>query len=296
MISKDGYYKKQLNYFQYLGRPIEPALASSNQFHYDMYHRGERGFLVTFCGESECFRAIDISKMEMEYGSLAKGVARFSSEQLRHMGLPLPHGIETSYAKILIGSYLLNSCMCYVEIEKKDGVKEGFYVTKNYNILEAVSDKLADTEKRKRIETFNTQFETSHTELSTGVFQVVKLINDMGGLRVSKGKVNIHNKKTFILPLYAIGNYLDKIGWFLGMHQVYLTYEANGEEKTVSTSLRPDILAQWMRTNDRNAIAKVIDSVINPFNFGQITIPDLFRPNGYVTLQATDIRDIKKVE
>ena len=296
LISKDGYYRKQLDYFQYLGRPVEPALASSNQFHYDMYHRGEKGFLVTFCGESECFRAVDISEMEMEYGSLAKGVARFSAEQLRVMGLPLPHGIETSYAKSLIASYLLNSCMCYVEIEKKDGLKEGFYATKNYNFLAAVSEKLADTEKRKRIENYNTQFETSHTELSTGIFQVVKVINDIGGFRVSKAKVNIHNKKTFILPLYAMGNYLDKIGWFLGKHQVYLTYESNGKEQTVLTSLRPDVLSQWMRTNDCKEITKVIDTVINPLNPGQITLPNLFGPNQYVTLHASDIKEIKKIE
>lgn len=231
MLSNGNREKRQHEYYRYLGRPIVPALCVDNGFNQDMYDRGAKdGFLITFAGQTQpTFRAIDISEMVAENGRLMDDVALYSAEELRQSGLPLPTGVEHKYKGSLINSYILNSGLVYVEINTKNG-KVSFYATKNLAVIHALSNELAETEKRKKVANFHEQLATSHAELSSNTFEIIKVVNDRDGMRLSKHRLNCNSKRTVIMPMYVIGNYIDKLIFLLGNQRVMMTYFEDGVE------------------------------------------------------------------
>ncbi|MEC1718736.1 hypothetical protein [Schinkia azotoformans] len=296
MINNDNRVKRQHQYFQYSFRPIVPALCSDNQFHQDMYERSAKGLLTSFGNESlPTFRSVHISEIVTESGTLDEGVAFFNAEELRQMGLPLPLGFEKKYKDSLIPSYILNSSLCYVETTNRNG-KTSFFATKNLGVIHALTNDLAETEKRKKVDQFIEQLSTSHFELTSGIFEALKLVNDNGGLKLQKCRINSRKEGTVIIPMYIIGNYIDRVIRFLGSHRVVMTYLVEGEEYPLVTSLREDILAKWINTNNAYQVKKIQDSWQNPFVFNELILPDLTRSNEFVTVQVLDIISIRNLE
>lgn len=295
IVSNKNRHRRQSDYFRYVNAPIVPALSSKNEFHSDMYRQGAKsGFLMTFGKEPlPTYRSINISEVVTEHGTLDDGVALYSAEELRHLGLPLPPGIERKYKESLILAYLFNSSLCYVEQHKKN-IIESFYATKNFGVFSALSDYLAETEKKKKVESFQTQFMNSHAEISSGIYEVIKISNDHGGLRLSKCRVNSQRNGTVILPLYAIGNYIDSIYRFLVKNHVVITYLEDEVERKLATTLNPKSLSKWLNTKNMNTVKQVQETWVNPFDFGEIILPDLFRQNEFVTLRVLDIKSIQK--
>ncbi|EKN71018.1 hypothetical protein P9E76_21800 [Schinkia azotoformans] len=296
MLSNENRKKRQHQYFQYSPCSIAPALCSNNPFHRDMHDRSAKGLLTTFGSESlPTFRSVHISEIVTECGTLDEAVAFYNVEELRQMGLPLPLGFEKKYKDSLISSYNLNSSLCYVETSTRNG-KTSFFATKNLGIIHALANDLAETEKRKKVDSFIEQISTSHFELTSGIFEVVKLVNDNGGLKLQKCRINSRKDGTVIIPMYIIGNYIDRVIRFLGSHRVVMTYLVEGEEYPLVTSLREDILAKWINTNNAYQVKRIQDSWQNPFVFNELILPDLTRSNEFVTVHVLDIISIRNLE
>lgn len=297
MLSNESRRNRQHHYFQYLNSPIVSPLCADNEFHHDMYNRGAKdGFLITYADQpQQTFRSVDMSEMVTECGKLIDGLALYSAEELRQSGLPLPKGVEHQFKGSLINSYILNSSLAYIETIGKNG-KSSFYATKHLGVVQALSNDLAETEKRKKMDSFYEQFTTTFTQLSSNIFEVIKLENDRGGLKLSKHRVNFNAKGTVIMPLYSIGNYIDKLIALIGNHRVMITYLKDNTEYKLVTSLRSDAIAKWLKTNSPNAIHKVQGSWQNPFAFGEVILPNLMVSDQYVTIQVLDITSIQKLD
>jgi hypothetical protein len=280
-------------YFRINGVPIVPALSTGNGFHHDMYMRGVKDGLLIMMGEKPVkpFRSVDISEIVTEKGTLDEGVAYYSAVELRNSGLPLPIGFEKRCKLPLIYAYILQSSLCYVEVSGKGG-KDAFFATKCYGVIQAMAQELAEAEKHKKVEDYLEQLSTSHMELKSGIFHVVKLVPDRGGFRIWKAKVNTNKKDTIVLPMYSIANYMEHIVRFLGEHRVRITYVENGEEQKLETSLRKDDLQRWLRNNNSHDVEKVRESWQNPFCFSELILPDLTRQRTFVTVCAFDILSI----
>lgn len=297
MLRNQNYCKKQHDYFSYVDKPIDESLCSSNRFHDDMGKIGRRdGSLITFGEKPLMYHSMDVSEMITEYGIMDEDIAKSSAEELRNSGLALPLGVERNYKHSLIHAYNLNSCLCYVEVHKKNGVKESFYATKNMGVYAELHNQLADSQKKKQFDRIQAQFTTTFMEVSSGIFEVVKLTPDRDGLQLSKHRVNSNSKDTVVIPMYSIGYYIDYLLHLLSNHRVIVTFIENGEEQKLITSLKHGALAKWMNTNDDNAIEKVQDSWNNPFVFGEIILPDLFSCNEFVTVQVLGIISVQKVD
>ncbi|MFC5530478.1 hypothetical protein [Cohnella yongneupensis] len=297
VVVKHNQVSNEHAYFRINGVPNVPALSVDNAFHRDMYSRGvEEGLLIT-CGRKPItpFRSVDISEMITERGTLDDGVAFYSAVELRQSGLPLPIGFEQRYKLPLIYAYMLNSALCYVEVSRKNGM-DTFFATKSYEVIQAFSHELAETEKRKKVEDYEQQLLTSHTELQSGIFEFVKLVPDRGGFKIFKAKVNTNKKDTIVIPMYSIANFIDSIIRFLGRHHVMIKYVEDGQEYQFVTSLREDILFQWLDTKNSADVKKVQESWQNPFSFTEMTLPELSRDHTFVTVRALDITSIRPLD
>ncbi|RAV06618.1 hypothetical protein [Paenibacillus sp. YN15] len=297
MLNASNLSQRQHEYFKIIGKPVVPALSVDNGFHRDMYERGvKEGYLITCCGERQhTFRSVDISEMVTECGRMMDGIAFYSAEEIRQSGLPLPIGVERQYTGSLIHSSLLNGTLCYVEADGKNG-KSSFYATKHMGIVHALKNDLAESEKRKKVEGYHDQLTTSHQELSSNIFNVIKIVNDRDGFKLSKHRLNLNRKGIVMMPMYSIGNYIDKLIYCLTHHRVLMTYLEEGVGYQFVTSLRTDAIAKWQQSNHAATIQKVQDSWQNPFDFGEIILPNLLIPNQYVKVRVLDIISIQKLD
>jgi hypothetical protein len=278
-------------YYRYGGVPVVPALSVDNGLHRDLYQKGfSAGFLVTMKGQQPpIFRSSDIGEM----GHLVDEIAQWSAAELRHGGLPLPPGIERTMTTALVNSYFLNSCLMYVEHETKNGVSS-YYAAKNDDVVKALSDHIA-TNEFKKMKTFGEQWSTSYTELDTQVFQVVKIVPEMGGFMLSKQRIHLNSKGVTMLPVYSIANYIDKLIYWLSQSKVKVIVTENGEDKSVITSLNTSVLGAWLNTHDAATIQQAQENWQNPFNFGVLSLPDLESRLQYVTVPVLGIRRFEKV-
>lgn len=295
MINNHNDYSKQEVYFKYLGSPITPALYASNRFHQILYQMSsEKGYLLTFGKSLKVFRERNLHNLSTEFGMMDSVLASASAAELRRGGLPLPIGFEKQNKLALIHSYLFNSSLCYVEVEQKDGRVVAFYATKSRGVLTALGDELAESERKKKVKSFAKHLSNSYEELFTGVFEVVKITPDMGGMKLSKAKVNINRKEVTVFPMYVMGNYVDRLIERVERQLVTIAYNENGVTKHFKTSLRPDILAKWLKTNDLKKIKHVQDHWQNPFFLGEVILPNLSKRGEFITVRITQIVSIKK--
>ena len=283
-------------YYRYGGVPIVLALSVNNGLHSDLYQKGaSAGFLVTMKGQQPpIFRSSDIGDMLTTGGKMVDEIAMWSAAELRYGGLPLPPGIERTMPTALVNSYFLNSALMYVEQATKSGVSS-YYATKNPDVVKAMSDHIA-TNECKKMTTFGEQWSTSYTELDTQVFQVVKIVPEMGGFVLSKQRVKLNSKGVTMLPVYSISNYIDKLIYWLSQSKVRIVYTENGEDKSVITSLHASVLGAWLNTHDAATIQQAQENWQNPFNFGVLSLPDLESRLQYVTVPVLGIRRFEKVK
>ena len=279
-------------YYRYGGVPVVPALSVDNGLHSDLYQKGvSAGFLVTMKGQQPpIFRSSDIGEM----GHLVDEIAMWSAAELRHGGLPLPPGIERTMPTSLVNSYFLNSCLMYVEHQTKSGVSS-YYATKNDDVVKALSDHIA-TNEFKKMKTFGEQWSTSYTELDSQVFQVVKIVPEMGGFVLGKQRLHLNSKGVTMLPVYSIGNYIDKLIYWLSQSKVRIVYTENGVDQSVITSLNASVLGAWLNTHDAATIQQAQENWQNPFNFGVLSLPDLESRQQYVTVPVLGIHRFEKVK
>jgi hypothetical protein len=283
-------------YYRYGGVPVVPALSVDNGLHSDLYQKGlSAGFLVTMKGQQPpIFRSSDIGDMVTENGKLTDEIATWSAVELRYGGLPLPPGIERTMSTALVNSYFLNSCLMYVEHQTKSGVSS-YYATKNDDVVKALSDHIA-TNELKKMKTFGEQWSTSYTELDSQVFQVVKIVPEMGGFVLSKQRIHLNSKGVTMVPVYSIGNYIDKLIYWLSQSKVSIVYTENGEDHSVITSLHAGVLGAWLNTHDAATIQQAQENWQNPFHFGVLSLPDLASRQQYVTVPVLGIRRFEKVK
>lgn len=288
--------KKQYDYFGYLQKTLTGAFCSKNEFHSEMYELGhKKGFMVSFLNPLNTFRSISINDIVTENGTLDEELAEYSGGELRNMGLALPINFSHSHRIELNASYILNSSLCWVSVESKKG-RVTFFATKNPQILSALFPYFADTEKKKKFTNFQTQFTTTFTELNSGTFNVVALTNDNGGLRLGKARVNCNSKSIKITTMYALGNFIDSISNYLCKNKVLIVYTENSEEKNLVTTLVPDVLSKWLGTKDKQSIARIVDNSQNPFVYGELILPNLYKRNEFISLHVLSIKSIKNFQ
>lgn len=285
--------KKEYDYFSYFNKPLVPAYCVRNGLHSEMYSRAKKGFLVNFLNPLDTFRSINISEIVTEKDNLDRVLAKNSANELSAMGLDLPINFQQQHVINLNCSYILNSCLCFVLVETKKGIKT-FFATKSSYILSALKPHFAVTELKKKLDNFQLQFTTSYNEVNTGVFETVTFSNDKGGLRLGKAKINCNAKSTVIIPMYVIGNYLDSLDNHLRKNKVVITYKGSDGDKEVVTTLIPALIAKWLRTNNKKDVEKVIDNSQNPYVFGELFLPDLYNKNKFVNFHALSIKSVKK--
>lgn len=286
--------KNQYNYYRYLGSSITDACCTNNGLHRDMYGLGtSKGHMVSFLKPMDTFRSICISDIITEEGTLDKAIADYSAKELRNMGLALPVNFSSSHRSELNTSYILNSSLCWVSIKTKKGTNT-FFATKSPFVLSGLYPNFAETEIRKRRISFNEQFITSYKELNTGIFQVVTLINDNGGLRIGKDKINCNAKNTIITTMYAIGNFIDSVSNYLGKNKALIVYIENGEERNVVTTLVPTVVEKWIGGNDKSQAENIIKNSQNPFVYGELILPNLYTKKEFVNVPVLSIKSIRE--
>lgn len=287
-------HQKIYDYFRVGGNGVVPALCVANPFHKEMYDRGvKEGYLITFQGrKTKTFRVVDISKIMMNGRSVLDLLVTVYAEELRSTEFPLVAGAERKIPGSLTNAYLLNSTLCYVEIEDKNGVS-GFFVTKSPLIYQAMSDYRTVASKRQKPNSFYDQLSVSYAELNSNVFDVLKFSVDRDGYKVTKYKLNLTRSNVTILPMYSIAAFIDAIIAGLMNHRVLITYLDGNAESKLMTSLRTDVLAHWLRTCDPKVVQQAQNGWQNPFLFGELTFPDLKSSYQHVTLQAMKIKDIQ---
>lgn len=282
-------------YFSYVGRSLVNACCSNSGLHNDLYKRGIQGFFITFNRDLPTFRTVNIGETIIGHTTLDKAMAQANANELRKLGLILPLDFSKKYINSLDISYILNSSLCWVSVTTKKG-KTTFFATKNPNILSIMSPHFAKTEAKKSFDNFLTQLNTSYSELTTGIFEVVTLTPDTLGLKLGKAKINCNDEETIITTMYSIGNYIDAITGFLNRHKVILTYIENDEEKSFVTSLKPALISCWLRTKNKTYINEVIKNSSSAYIFGQLTLPDLYKKNKFVTLHVLSIKSLHKFQ
>lgn len=286
--------KNRNEYFGYLNKPIADCACINNSFHKDLYARGRSGFIINYVKSGDTFRSINLSEIVTESGTLDKELVIVSMMELNRMGLPLPVDFNRKCPISLIGSYILNSSLCTVEVKHKNGVTERFFTTKSQAILLTLSNEIAESEKKKSLKTFETQFTTTYEELCTGIFQVIKLTPEVGGLKFSRVKININSNSTNIHTMYSIGKYIDSVCNFLSRNKVVIEYlNEDGDVESFVTSLIPTEVATWLRTKNNDDIVSVINGSQNPYSFGELILPNLYKRGEYRTFGVLDIKSIK---
>lgn len=287
--------QKEYEYFGYVGKRITDAYCADSGIHQEFYERGLKGFMMSFTNSLDTFRSVCIKEIVTEKGSLDRVLAHYSAIELRNMGLPLPAGFETQHILELNTSYILNSTLCWVAIETKKGTNS-FFATKNPHMLTALSSHFAETESKKRLVNFQPQLTNTYNELNTGIFEAVTLSNDNGGLRLGKAKINCNAKGTIITTMYSLGNFIDSVSNYLGKNKTLIVYTENGEEKNLVTTLIPAVLEKWIGAKHKNTISNIIDNSQNPFVYGELVLPNLYKRNDFVNLHVLSIKSIRSFE
>jgi hypothetical protein len=286
---------QQAHYFRYSGVPVVPALFVDNGLHRELYQKGLGArFLVTMKGQQQpIFRSSDIGEMVTENGKLVDEIAMWSAAELRHGGLPLPPGIERTMTTALVNAYFMNSCLMYIEHETKSGVSS-YYATKNELVVKALSEHIA-TNEFKKWKTLGEQWATNYTELDSQVFQVVKMVPEMGGLLLGKQRLHLNSQGVTMVPFYSLSNYIDQLIEGLAQSKVKIVFTENGEDRFVITSLHAGVLGAWLNTKDAATIHHVQENWYNPFRYGVLSLPDLASRLQYVAVPVLGIRRIEKV-
>jgi hypothetical protein len=283
-------------YYGYLDAPIAPAYCSSNGLHNDLHKKGvQRGIMISFTEPLKTFRSVNIRELSADNSTLDLILAEYNTMELRRAGLDLPINFAKSKKTELIASYILNSSLCWVSTTTKNGSKS-FFATKNPFIFSSLSSLFAESEYRKKTCGFAEQFTTTFSEITTGKFQIISLIFDNGGFRIGKATINCKSEDTTIVPMYVIGNYIDSICNYLSNNKVIITYTEDSKEKSFVTTLNPIIIQQWTKSKDINIVNSIIDKSQNPFIYGQLILPNLYKFKDFVTLHVLSITSIRKIE
>ncbi len=181
-------------------------------------------------------------------------------------------------------------------IGEQKGQSKGIFATKSYEVLKSLEEHFAKTEKRKKMQSFQAQLSTNYSELASGIFEVVMITLDSSGLKFGKAKIKCNDKGTVMTTMYSIGNHIDSVINYLSKHKALITYIDEGTEKNVVTSLVPNILEKWLETRNQKEVERIIEGSSNPFVFGELIVPNLYRKNDFVTMQILSIKSIKKFQ
>lgn len=283
-------------YLGYADRSIHPQnLCVLNGAHHAISSRGAYGgYLMTFNKPTPTFRSVDLSAIQMGDSTLDQAIAAFAVESLLQEGLSLPMGTEKTAKESLLHYYMLRTSLCYVETRTRKGT-ERFFVTKSAEVLSALYPRLAPADKKKSFDRFEIPFSISYEELKNGTFEVVKVVPDVDGFRLSRSSIHIHNKAV-VIPMYAVANYADAIANFLQQHRVKMVYIENGAAQKLITSLNRATVSKWLNTNHWHAEAVMAANWDNPMSFGSIMLPDLYRMHEFVHIPLLHIKSVTVCE
>lgn len=289
-------FQKQHNYFGYIGKPLADAYCINNGFHDEMYTCGsKKRCFMNYLNKMDTFRTVNIADMISDNISLQEALAEYNASELRSMGLALPLNFSKQHINELNASYILNSSLCCVTTVTKKGTNS-FFTTKNPNIFVAISNNIAETGSKKNLNNFRLQFTSSYSELSTGKFEILTLTNDAGGFKLGKAKVNCNSKDTILTTVYSLGNYVDSVFNYLCKNKVLILYTDGDKEKSLVTTLIPEIVQKWIYTKDKNEATRVIENAQNPYVFGELVLPNLYKRNDFVSLHVLSIKSIRNFQ
>lgn len=287
-----------VQYYGYRNRGITPAVSACNGLHTDLYNKGlSQGILVNFVKPTDTFRSIFIGEIISNRDCLDTEISFASMQELRSIGLQLSPDSYKRHKSALIVSYILNSALCYLEMVKTKG-RTSFFATKNPLVINAMSHTMAPLERKKKLKDFALQLSTSVQEITEGTFKVVALRPDVGGIHLSKERVNYNSKHIHISTMYAVGLYNDAIVRYLKKNLVNIAYfdDVEQEQKLLTTSLLPKLTAKWLGTNEKTAANRVIEENSQDiYSLGNLILPDYNNRGEFVTVPILSIRSIQNV-
>ena len=286
--------------FAYDNRPANPdSLCTDNDLHALLFGKGaapsKSPVLVTINNPPRVTGQLDISEIEVDRFPLDKWMAKAQALFLSERGIRIAAADITNKLKApLITSYILSSSVAVVRVNKQRGVEYAL-VTKNPDMISALRTKLAPSDRKKGFDQFQSQFSTSYTEITTGTFQVIRLLADIDGIRLRKMQVSAKGARHAI-PYYAVNNYAAKLMSIFSRNQVQLTYrDEQGADVSIKTTLMNDVLAKWLGTSATDVeLSKWIDWS-DPASMGYISMPDLSNRGEFVSVPVLNIKSLQPV-
>jgi hypothetical protein len=286
--------------FVYENHQVNPdLLCPDNDLHALLYGKGSTQnhspVLVTINNPPRVTGQLDIAEIEVDRFPLDKWMAKAQALFLSERGIRIAAADITNKLQApLITSYMLSSSVTVVKVNKQRGVEYAL-VTKNPDMISALRTKLAPADQKKGFDQFQAQFSTSYTEITTGTFQVIRLLADIDGIRLRKMQVSAKGARHAI-PYYAVNNYAAKLMSIFSRNQVLLTFrDEQGADVSIKTTLMNDVLAKWLGTSATDVeLSKWIDWS-DPASMGYISMPDLSNRGEFVSVPVLNIKSLQPV-
>ena len=286
--------------FVYDNRPTNPdQVCIDNNLHALLYGKGSAPsnspVLVTINNPPRVTGQLDISEIEVDRFPLDKWMAKAQALFLSERGIRIAAADITNKLQApLITSYMLSSSVAVVRVNKQRGVEYAL-VTKNPDMIPALRTKLAPADRKKGFDQFQAQFTTSYTEITTGTFQVIRLLADIDGIRLRKMQISAKGAR-YAIPYYAVNNYAAKLMAIFSRNQVQLTYrDEQGADVSIKTTLKNDVLARWLGTSTNDVeLSKWVDWS-DPASMGYISMPDLSNRGEFVSVPVLNIKSLQPV-
>jgi len=257
-----------------LGRPFSRWHACVvNAYHHSLLNVSAEGVLPTFNGQAPVWNARVIGVLGLGDEDVEEVIAEEALRIARELGVDMPDHYALSCRDRLVAFYFLWSALCRYSFRKKSGDVESFFATKNLAALGSIQNRLTRAGDRK-IGRFESSLRLTLEEITSGIFNVVKLVPTEAGYHPVKGKINIR-RVGVATTAYAWDNYEDALFTRLCAGQVRLLYVEAGERKEKLTSFKEDILASWLGTSPELAQADLVAAQSRLSMNGTLFLPDL---------------------
>jgi len=249
-----------------------------NDYHHSLLNVSAEGVLPTFNGQEPVWNARVIGVLGLGDEDVEEEIAEEALRIARELGVDMPDHYVLSCRDRLVAFYFLWSALCRYSFRKKSGDVESFIATKNLAALGSIQDRLTRAGDRK-IGRFESSLSLTIEEITSGIFNVVKLVPTEAGYHPVKGKINIR-RVGVATTAYAWDNYEDALFTRLCARQVRVLYLEAGERKEKLTSFNEDILASWLGTSPVLAQADLVAEQSRISMNGTLFLPDLGASKG----------------
>lgn len=206
------------------GVQVVPATCCNTGLHRMLYTLSRKGWMTNCVREIDSFRCNNLSDIRFDTNRpWTTAIAEAQQLFLKDEGIALQGDFYTGHMSAMIASYLLSSCLCFVQVESTEGL-QSYYATKQRGIMDFVKGSIipADISKINGVY-FQEQYTTSLDELIKAKFKVITLKQDADGLHLGKGTLYTNSSNCFIYPLYMVRSYKDTLLGVLKNNVVRIT-------------------------------------------------------------------------